>query len=131
MIAEKLLLSADYQSIDLIIPVPMHGKKLHKRGYNQSLLIAEGIAEVLKIPVDSTTLIKVKATNTQTNKNRSLRHDDMKNVFSIQNVDIFRDKHLLLVDDVITTGATIEACALEISKGKPGKLSIAAVAFAD
>ena len=99
MIAEKLILSADYQSIDLIIPVTMHGKKLHKRGYNQCLLIAE----VLKISVDSTTLIKVKATNTQTNKNRSLRHEDMKNVFSINNVDIFRVKQLLLGDDVITT----------------------------
>ncbi|RZK82685.1 MAG: ComF family protein [Pedobacter sp.] len=131
MLAERILLSTNYKEIDLIIPVPMHRKKLRKRGYNQSLCIAEGIADILSIPIDSTTLVKTKATKTQTAKNRHLRHDTLKDVFKVTDEKTLKGKHILLVDDVITTGATIEACALELNARNLSKLSIVAVAFAE
>lgn len=130
-IGEKLLESELYNGVDLIMPVPMHHKKQRKRGYNQSLCIANGISTVLKVPVNCSALLKIKETTTQTNKGRLSRHENMKAVFSLVKPNELVDKHVLLVDDVITTGATIEACALEILTSANTKLSIAAVAFAD
>lgn len=131
MIAEKLLLSKQYKEIDLIIPVPMHRKKLYQRGYNQSLCIAEGISEVLNRPVHQGALLKVRETATQTHKGRLSRNENMTSVFEVVAPLELEGKHILLVDDVITTGATIEACGIELWKAGIGNLSIAAVAFAD
>ncbi len=131
MVAEKLLVSPFFGEIDLIVPVPMHPRKEQKRGYNQSECIAKGIAAVLNVPVNRTALLKVTETSTQTNRSRYARHENMKMVFLLAKPAELKGKHILLVDDVITTGATIEACALEICKGNIAKLSIAAVAFAD
>jgi ComF family protein len=131
MIGDKLLLSEHYNGIDLILPVPMHKKKLHQRGYNQSFCIAEGIAQVLGCPINHQALVKVKETATQTHKGRLSRNENMTNVFQVSKPHEMQGKHILLVDDVITTGATIEACGIELWLAGIGKLSIAAVAFAD
>lgn len=131
MIAEQLKVAPNYTNIDLIIPVPLHKKKKRSRGYNQSELIANGIAAELNIQMNSDTLIRTVTTDTQTKKGRYMRFKNMETVFSIKNKENLIDKHVLLVDDVITTGATIEACAIELHKCGIKKLSIAAAAFAE
>jgi ComF family protein len=131
MIGDKLIMSVRYKDIDLIIPVPMHKKKLYTRGYNQSLCIAEGIAQVLGCPVSHDALQKVKETATQTHKGRLSRNENMASVFEVVAPFELQGKHILLVDDVITTGATIEACGIELWLAGIRNLSIAAVAFAD
>jgi ComF family protein len=131
MIGDKLIMSVRYKEIDLIIPVPMHKKKLYMRGYNQSLCIAEGIAQVLGCPINQGALVKVKETATQTHKGRLLRNENMTSVFEVVAPFELQGKHILLVDDVITTGATIEACGIELWLAGIRNLSIAAVAFAD
>jgi ComF family protein len=131
MIGDKLQLSEQYKGIDLIIPVPMHQKKLYQRGYNQSLCIAEGISQVLGCPVNNSALVKIRETATQTHKGRLSRNENMTSVFEVIKPSELQGKHILLVDDVITTGATIEACAIEIWTAGVGNISIAAVAFAD
>lgn len=131
MLAEKLITADHYQGIDLIIPVPLHKRKERQRGYNQSMCIAAGLSAELNIPIAKTCLIRKVATSSQTRKSRYKRYENMKEVFDISNPAILTGKHILLVDDVITTGATIEACAIALHKYGIGKLSIAVVAFAD
>jgi ComF family protein len=131
MIAQKLLMSPAYDDIDLIIPVPLHLSRERRRGYNQSLCIAEGIAAVLKVPVNTNSLIRKKGTASQTKKGRYNRFENMQQVFSIADMQILRDKHILLVDDVMTTGATLEACGIVLFENHISKLSMATVAFAE
>lgn len=130
MIAQKLLMNPDYNDIDLIIPVPLHRRRERQRGYNQSLCIAQGISLVLNVPVNTHCLLRARATTTQTKKGRYKRFENMLEVFSITDLAMLKDKHVLLVDDVITTGATLEACGIVLFEGKISKLSIATVAFA-
>lgn len=131
MMAEKLQVTAACQDVDVIIPIPLHRKKERKRGYNQSQSLAEGIASVLQVPVNSTAMIRSIATDSQTRKNRFSRYENMKDVFKVLDGAALTGKHVLLVDDVITTGATIESCALELHKHGIKKLSIATAALAD
>jgi len=120
-----------YSDIDLIIPVPLHLKKFRIRGYNQSLFIAEGIAKALAVPFSELDLIRSTATESQTKKNRYNRYENMQGVFAVANIESIRGKHILLVDDVITTGATLEACANELINAGVMKVSIAALAFSE
>jgi ComF family protein len=131
MLAERLVVSAAYDDADLIIPVPLHFKKERKRGYNQSKVIADGMAEVLHIPVSTSHLIRRLNTGTQTKKNRYNRFENMKAVFHTTIPEELAGKHVILVDDVITTGATLEACGQVLLDCGISKLSIAAVAFAE
>lgn len=131
LIADRLKVAPAYTDIDLIIPVPLHKKKKSSRGYNQSELIANGIAIELDIEINSDLLIRTVTTDTQTKKGRYMRFENMKTVFSVKNKETLIGKHVLLVDDVITTGATIEACAIELHKCSIKKLSIVAAAFAE
>jgi ComF family protein len=98
------------KSIDYIVPVPLFKGKEKKRGYNQSQMIAEGISDVLLKPVDNSHLIKKQQTSSQTNLNRWNRWQNQQEKFEINDSDFFQNKHILIVDDVITTGATIESC---------------------
>jgi ComF family protein len=98
------------KSIDYIVPVPLFKGKEKKRGYNQSQMIAEGISDVLLKPVDISHLIKKQQTSSQTNLNRWNRWQNQQEKFEINDSDFFQNKHILIVDDVITTGATIESC---------------------
>lgn len=130
MLAEKLLMNTSFSDIDLIVPVPLHSSRALSRGYNQSMCIAEGIATVLQIPINQSSLVRNKRSATQTKKRRYSRFENMQEVFSIKNRKDIQGKHILLVDDVMTTGATLEACGLTLLTANIGKLSIATIAFA-
>ncbi len=119
-----------FAKVDLIHPVPLHFLKFRKRGYNQSDLIARGISKILNIPVESELVIRNAETKTQTSKTRFERWMNVKDTFRIQDPDALRDKHILLVDDVITTGATIEACAAALLSVSGVTLSVASLACA-
>jgi len=119
-----------YKDIDAIVPLPLHPRKQNKRGYNQSACIANGISEITKIPVNTTTVFKIKETQSQTKKNRIERMDNVQSIFEIRNTDVMNNKHVLLVDDVLTTGATLESCAMTLLQIPGLKISIATVAFA-
>ncbi|MGX5688796.1 ComF family protein [Arcticibacter tournemirensis] len=114
---------------DIIVPVPLHKSRERKRGYNQSERIASGLSTVLGIPVDSESLLRNLATSTQTKKSRFFRSENMMSAFSIVRPENLQGKHLLIVDDVITTGATVEACALTLLSIPGVRISIAAIAF--
>lgn len=119
-------------SFDLIIPVPLHPERLRSRGYNQSLCIAQGLSVALQIPVGSQHLYRSRSTSTQTHKGRFERFENMTDVFRVDGADQLDGKHVLLVDDVITTGATLEACAMVLLDAAPGlKISIMAAAYAE
>lgn len=130
MIGEKLRMNNVYSDIDLIVPVPLHRSRQLTRGYNQSMYIAKGIADELNIPISTSNLIRNKRTGTQTKKGRYSRFENMLTVFAIENKSAFSGKHVLLVDDVMTTGATLEACGTILVKTEISKLSIATIAFA-
>ncbi len=116
-----------YQKIDLVIPVPLHKQKLKKRGYNQVEGFAKEIATALNIPYKDDILIKVSKTGSQVFKTRMLRFE-AEEVFTVQNLEQINNKHVLLVDDIITTGATLEKCALQLLKAENVSISIATIA---
>lgn len=131
-VAGKQLAGAErFQDIDFIIPVPLHPRKLKIRGYNQSAQFAEGLAENMNATVDIGNLIRLKHTDTQTKKSRFSRYENMKDVFGVIDPKKLEGKHVLLVDDIITTGATLEACGLQLLKIPGLKLSLAAIAYAE
>lgn len=126
-----LLNATEYRKVDVVVPVPLHPRKLKKRGFNQSEWIASGIAEALEKPVSGNNLHRKVFTSTQTKKNRFERFKNVDGIFAIKSTDQFAGKHVLLVDDVVTTGSTLEACAVELLKLPETKVSIATLAFAD
>ncbi len=123
-----LLQSAFFKDVEVVIPVPLHKRKLRKRGYNQSELIAIGLSKAMQIPCDTKTLIRTTASKTQTKKSRFKRWENVKEIFTITNHEHLQGKHILLVDDVITTGATIEACARQLLTISGVKVSVVALA---
>ncbi|GAA4330935.1 ComF family protein [Mucilaginibacter gynuensis] len=128
---EQLTQASAYNSIDHIIPVPLHKSKLRKRGFNQSACFADGLASKLTATVVIDNLVRIKATETQTKKSRFSRFENMQEVFAVQNPEQLAGKHVLLVDDIVTTGSTLEACGLELLKIPGLKLSVAAIAYAE
>lgn len=116
--------------IDALIPLPLFEKKEKMRGFNQSEILCLGIAEVLGKPVIKNNVIRKIFTETQTKKHRVERWKNVEEIFFIKNPEELEGKHLLLVDDVITTGATIDACGTEILKIKNVVLSVASLAIA-
>ena len=126
----KSLRDSCFADIDLIAPVPLHLKKFRKRGYNQSEWIAKGIAEILEKPLDTNTLVRRFFSDSQTLKKRFDRWENINSGFGLTNSDSFCGKHILLIDDVVTTGATLEACAHAVLSAKQTKVSMAALAFA-
>jgi ComF family protein len=127
----ELAESPEFNSADIVIPVPLHIKKQKKRGFNQSEWIANGIASGLKKPVIPDNLYRQIHTNTQTRKNRFERWQNVEGIFDVRNPAEFEGKHLLLVDDVITTGSTLEACANPLLKIPDVRVSIVTLAYAD
>jgi ComF family protein len=117
-------------SIDTIIPVPLHKAKQAKRGYNQSASIAEGLAGQLGIPWSDKLLLRVRDTESQTRKTRTERVNNMANAFVLHEKASLENKHILLCDDVLTTGATLEACALALLREEGVKVSIATIGIA-
>ena len=111
----KQLLKSDlWHGIDMIIPVPLHWKKLRKRGYNQSGVFGEGIAEVMGITCHKYALKRITHDKSLTGMNRLKRVETIGSSFMVANPKSVKDKHILLVDDVLTTGATLESCALAL-----------------
>lgn len=126
----KLIENLNYRNIDGIIPIPLHKKKQKKRGFNQAEKIASGLAESMGIGVQNKIVSRIVATSTQTQKGRYNRWENVEQVFKVMEPQIHKGKHFLLVDDVITTGATMEACLMALQKIPEVKLSITAIAFA-
>lgn len=126
-----LSVSPDFNSIDFVVPVPLHPKKQKLRGYNQSEWISKGISESLKKPVSTDNLKRNLHTSTQTRKNRYERWENVENIFEVTRPEEFAGKHILLIDDVVTTGSTLESCAFQLLQVKNVTVSIATLAFAD
>jgi len=122
--------SSFLEGIDIIIPVPLHRSKQRQRGFNQSDLIAEGLSQATGIPVDTGILGRSTGTKTQTRKSRYDRWTNVSDIFRVMDHSQLEGKHVLLVDDVITTGSTIEACASELLRTENVRVSAVALAFA-
>ncbi|WP_239000233.1 ComF family protein [Hyunsoonleella ulvae] len=119
-----------YKTIDMVIPVPMHAKKLKQRGYNQVAKFGQRIATALNAEYVDDVLVKISDTTSQTTKSRLARWYKNNEVFALKNILKIENKHVLLVDDIITTGATLEACCSVLNQTKAIKISIATMAIA-
>ncbi len=120
-----------FNEIDLIVPVPLHPAKLRQRGYNQSEWIAAGLSDALKKPMLTNCLVRKRYTATQTRKSRYGRWQNVEDIFGVAECATLAGKHILVVDDVVTTGSTLEAAATALLEGGAGKVSIATLAYAD
>jgi len=118
-----------FDDVDIIIPVPLHQERIKERGYNQIIRFTERLSTILSIPYKSDILIRKNLTKTQTKKNRFDRFLNMQHIFEVTDNSFLENKHILLVDDVITTGATLYACCDELNKTKNINISIATIAF--
>ena len=116
-----------YKEVEMVIPVPLHKQKLKKRGFNQVEGFGKEIALALNVPYRDDILIKISKNRSQAFKTRILRFE-AEELFSAQHLDEIKNKHVLLVDDIITTGATLEKCALQLLKGDNVKISVATIA---
>lgn len=130
MIGKAIRESKRFNDIDVLIPLPLFASKEKRRGYNQSTILCEGMAEMMQLPVFKTSVIRTTATETQTHKDRIERWQNIKGKFELKEPQSLHNKHILLVDDVVTTGATLEACAAELLKAGNTKVSLATLALA-
>jgi len=128
--ARELIESGTFDNIDCIVPLPLHKKKERKRGYNQAEWIAMGLSQALGKPLVNKGVERKRANVTQTRKGVLDRWLNVKDIFEVTTPDALRGKHILLVDDVVTTGATLESCALSLLKVEDVKISIFALAVA-
>jgi len=126
---EKLKDSQIFKNVDYIIPVPLHPKKLKTRGYNQLTKFGLELSKLLSIEYKPDVLIRTSITKTQTLKHRFERFSNNQTKFKLLDKLVFKNKHILLIDDVITTGATLEACAKELNKTENITISIATMAY--
>lgn len=131
LMANQINEGLDFVPFDAIIPVPLHRKKLIKRGYNQSECIAQGMAGVLNITVETNLIRRIHHSSTQTKKKRFARWENVESIFELLDSSKYEKKHLLLVDDITTTGSTMSACAEQILKIPGAKVSVASLAFAN
>lgn len=129
MMGERLAKSARF-NMDALIPLPLFESKERKRGFNQATILAEGMAERLHLPVLKDAITRSTHTDTQTKKGRVDRWLNMEGRFCLNKPDAVRGKHILLIDDVITTGATLEACGTELLAAGNVQLSIATLCCA-
>jgi|SRR5882724_2387437 len=130
MIGEALCQSNRFTNIDALVPMPLFASREKRRGYNQAAVLAEGISSVIKLPVLTDCIERTTATETQTQKNRMERWQNISGKFRLKNKEPLFGKHILLVDDVITTGATLDACANEFLLEENIRVSVATLAYA-
>lgn len=130
IMGDRLLISGRF-AIDALVPLPLFPARERKRGYNQAAVLCEGISEVLKIPVLKDSIIRSQHTDTQTKKGRIERWQNMEGKFVLTKPETIREKHVLLVDDVVTTGATLESCGTELLTAENLTLSIATLCYAN
>ena len=127
--AHELIDSNKIPKVDFIIPTPIHKKRLQERGYNQVTTFCEALSKELQIPIDTEVLFRTKHTKTQTKKSKTKRAELLSNNFKIKIKEDHIGKHYLLVDDVITSGATIEACTKALLEIPDSKVSLLAIAY--
>jgi ComF family protein len=130
-LGEILKQNNEFSDINLIVPVPLHPKKLKQRGYNQVSKFGEKLSYHLNKPFLENVLLRTSTSKTQTFKARFERFNNNDTKFQSNNTPSFKNKHILLIDDVITTGATIESCAKELQKTEGVKISILTMAYTE
>ena len=130
MVAAEIKASGFFDGIDGLVPIPLARKRQLQRGYNQSLEIARGISEVTGLPILGGAVKRKSFEGSQTNKGRWERNENVESVFELRDADIVQGKHVLLIDDVVTTGATVIACAKELLKAGEVKVSVLSLGFA-
>lgn len=129
-IGESIKNAELFQGIDCLVPIPLHPKKEFLRGYNQSFVIAQGVEDITKIPIVKEGLVRSVFTSTQTKKTRDERWANVKDIFVVKDEKIFENKHILLIDDVLTTGATLMAAGNKLLEISGAKVSAATAACA-
>jgi ComF family protein len=128
-LGEEMERSKRFTEIDYIIPVPLHSSKMKKRGYNQVSTFGNSLSDKLNIPFLENVLKRISKSKTQTLKNRFERSKDVDQKFELTDLQILKNKHILLIDDIITTGATLEACSIQLLQSSKIKISIATMAY--
>ncbi len=125
-----LLRSSRFDDIDLLVPVPLHWLRRYQRGYNQSELLCRGIAQVMPRPVNTSAFVRRRNTKKQSQQNHSQRESNTLDAFWVRRPEELAGRHILLVDDVVTTGATLRSCCQELSKVSGIRISIATLSIA-
>jgi ComF family protein len=126
----ELKQSTVFESAEVVIPVPLHKKKLKRRGYNQSAFFARGLAESMGLICLEDSLFRLVDTTTQTRKTKGARWENVKEIFRVADKEALVGKHILLVDDIITTGATVEACIHPLAEIPVASVSVASIGYA-
>lgn len=126
---EELIKSKYYQHIDYLIPVPLHSNRLRTRGFNQSESICKGLSESMDVPLQTDIFRRIIDTDTQTQLNKKQRQNNLKGAFQLVDKQVLEGKHILLVDDVLTTGSTIEECVRQLRKDVDLKISVVTLAI--
>ena len=130
LMARELQTSGFFDGIDGIVPIPLARKRQRQRGYNQSMEIARGVSEITGLPIYNKVARRNAFEGSQTSKGRWERNENVEGVFEVKDVSAIQGKHLLIIDDVVTTGATVIACAKELCKGGNVKVSVISLGFA-
>ena len=128
--AADLILTDYFSAVDMIVPVPLHPKKYNQRGYNQSEWIGKGLSTILQKPQIIDNLVRIKESTTQTKKSVYERYENTEGIFSVKDENFFSNHHILLVDDVLTTGSTLEACAHALLTAENVQISVFTLAVA-
>jgi ComF family protein len=129
MMGREIRASPRFGGLDMVVPLPLFKTREKQRGYNQAALLARGISDTTGIPIAEKAVKRIRESSSQTRKTRAERWQNVDGLFTISE-DLGKNKHILLVDDVITTGATLDACASSILRGKGNKVSIITLAYA-
>lgn len=127
---KEILKQNAFENIDLIVPIPLHPARLKTRGYNQALMVATGISQIIGKPVNRENLIRKINNPSQTKSSRLERWKNTEGIFAVTNKSVFENKHILLIDDVVTTGSTLEVCAKLILECENSQISIYTVGSA-
>ncbi len=130
LVGNSLMNSHRFKNIDYLVPMPLFPDKERKRGYNQAAVICEGMSANMNVPVLLNTVLRKRFTETQTKKHRTERWENVEDSFIVNDSSLLVNKHVLLVDDVITTGASLEACGMALLKVPGVRLSIATLSMA-
>lgn len=129
MATESIMPSGFFEGIDAIVPLPLSKRKQRQRGYNQCDYIAEGVSLKTGIPVIKDCIVRTKANETQTHKSRDERWKNVEGIFYLTKPEALEGKHILLIDDILTTGATLTNCAIAIQQGCNCKISVFTLAY--
>lgn len=127
--AKEIAESGFFDDIDAIVPLPLSKRKMRQRGYNQCDYIAKGLSRATGIPVIKNAVKRLKSNETQTHKSRDERWQNVEGIFALSDATLIEGKHILLIDDILTTGATLASCAKSIQEGCQCKISIFTLAY--